>query len=280
MKKKAPPIKIWIWVGFLFISLQLIILAIYTIIHDEGKHKIFNNQITTIEKKFNKKPELYNIIVIGSSLTDCGVEEAIYSDSIQLTKIVAPGDYFYSFINTHHLIDHLLNLKPDLVCIQTELAAITFNKNKNFTAIEKLSSKNGYIFKHFLRTYQRAFSTKKSAKFDSLTHTPPDRWVKKVENLDFAFNALKKLNLAGIKTKIIDIPRPFKTEQKMYTREFKSDLNSLLKIYKRKLDIEHLNYTGETLFYKHFSDGGHLNETGKIMYTKWFLNILKKEINN
>jgi hypothetical protein len=276
--KKSPPIKIWIWVGLFFIGLQIIIVNSYPFLLQKSSeinnYVIVNTQLNTISKKIKKNPDLYNVIIIGSSLIKNGIKEGIYSDSLQLSKIYAFGDYIYPFINTHHLVDSLIKLKPNLVCIQIELAAITFSKNSNPRFLKELSLKSIYFFNHVFASGHNKPINIKNIKYDTINHIPIKRWVKKHTNLGFLLIALDKLKKAGIETKIIDVPKPFKSEQKVYTKEFKYDLKNILKIYEEKLKIEHLKYSGKTMYYKHFIDGGHLNESGKKIYTEWLVNTL------
>jgi hypothetical protein len=299
MKINVPPLKIWIWVVVSFFLFQLFVIGYY------DKHKKssegdswFSSQLQDIKSDFiNKTKTTYNVIIIGSSLVGNGVEcpdeiagtLAEYKTSnILLEKIWQPHDQLQYFISNKNLINELLVIKPDLVCIQTELAAIRYEETEKFfytdfeDYLQNIATENSTIFKD-LFSNQQLKPVRCADNFidyevltDTLNYIPAKRYCKKKEEIQFAFEGLKKLTDAGIKIVLVDIPRPQQVEKIMYTQTFSEQLNSLFDMYRQKFGIEHWRYTTRPMYFKDFHDGGHLNKGGRHLFTK---DLLEKIIN-
>lgn len=299
MKVTVPSLKLWIWVGVSFFLFQFFLIAYY------NKHKKsserdswFSSQLLDIKSDFiNKTKTTYNVIIIGSSLVGNAVEcpdeivrtLANYKTrNILLKKIWQTHDQFQYFISNKNLINELLLIKPDLVCIQTELAAIRYEETEKFfytgfeDYLQNLSTENSTIFKD-LFINEKLKSIRCEDNFidyevltDSLNYLPAKRYCKKKEEIKFAFEGLNKLTKAGIKIVLVDIPRPQQVEKIMYTQTFSEELNLLFDMYRQKFGIEHWRYTTRPMYFKDFHDGGHLNKGGRHLFTK---DLLEKIIN-
>jgi hypothetical protein len=296
MKKTAPPIKVWIWVGLSYLVIQSLILIFYL---DDSKNKInneLNYQLSNIKSEFkNTNGESFKVIVIGSSLTRYGVQctnkllnksSQHKKTTIQLTKIWYRGDPFKELIENTQLIEKLVLLKPNLICFQKEfLTTILQHKDssKGDFLVKKINIISDYNNKlvHDLRTiinpidsivqYGCTPMAYKNKNIDTIHHKPMQKTVKKLPDLEYAFNGLLPLKNANIKMMIVDIPRPQKKDINVFPETYNNNLQELLKVYKKELDIDYSNYTGNPMYYKHFVDGGHLNEEGSEIYTNWLL---------
>jgi hypothetical protein len=299
MKINVPPLKIWVWVVVSFFLFQLFVIGYY------DKHKKssegdswFSSQLQDIKSDFiNKTKTTYNVIIIGSSLVGNGVEcpdeiagtlAEYKTRNILLKKIWQPYDQLQYFISNKNLINELLVIKPDLVCIQTELAAIRYEETEKFFYtdfehyLQNIATENSTIFKG-LFSNQELKSVRCADNFidyevltDTLNYIPAKRYCKKKEEIQFAFEGLKKLTDAGIKIVLVDIPRPQQVEKIMYTQTFSEQLNSLFDMYRQKFGIEHWRYRTRPMYFKDFHDGGHLNKGGRHLFTK---DLLEKIIN-
>lgn len=301
MKVNIPPIKVWIWVGLAFCLFQLIVIIYYNKTNNgtEGD-RWFSSQLNDIKSDFTTKSKsTYNVIIIGSSLVGNAVEcpdEIVNTlanyptKNILLKKIWQPHDPFESLITKKNLINELLLIKPDLVCIQTELAALRYEEIETFfytnfqNYMQDLASKNATIFKDFLNRYESDFINCEDnfidyeVVADTLKYIPAKRYVKTDTEIKFAFEGINKLIGAGIKVVIVDIPRPQKVEHIMYTKSFLKELNLLFEMYQRKFGIEHWSYSGRPMYFRDFHDGGHLNKEGRHLFTKDLLGKIVKEI--
>ena len=245
----------------------------------------------------NKTKTTYNVIIIGSSLVGNAVEcpdeivrtLANYKTrNILLKKIWQPHDQFQYFISNKNLINELLLIKPDLVCIQTELAAIRYEETEKFfytdfqDYLQNLTTENSTILKDlFINEKLKPIICEDNfidyeVLTDSLNYLPAKRYCKKKEEIQFAFEGLNKLTNAGIKIVLVDIPRPQQVEKIMYTQTFSKELNLLFDMYQQKFGIEHWRYTTRPMYFKDFYDGGHLNKGGRHLFTK---DLLEKIIN-
>ncbi|MGK0414593.1 MAG: hypothetical protein ACJA1B_002820 [Polaribacter sp.] len=297
MKKTAPPIKVWIWVGISYLVIQiLIIIWYYDSLTKEYSYlnNNLNSQLSNIKSEFeNSEGESYKVIVIGSSLTGCGVKcknELLYPPTkhkkinLQLTKIWYPGDPFKLLIENTTLIEKLVILKPDLICFQTEfLTTILHHKDSNplkednFLLINMISHYNNKFVNdlRFIKNPIDSFQygckpiIYKNQNIDTLNHKPMLKTVKKIPDLKYAFNGLLPLKNANIKMMIVDVPRPQKKDINDFSKTYSNNLQELLKVYKKELAIDYWYYYGSQMYYKYFADGAHLNEEGSEIYTKW-----------
>jgi hypothetical protein len=300
MKIIVPSNKIWIAVGVSFFLIQVFIIIFYKIPKNDGPYDLpISSQLYDIKSDFiNKNKSTYNVIFIGNSLVGCGVEcpdeianiLANYpTKNILLKKIWKPNDPFEYLIKEKNLINELLQIKPDLICIQSELAAINYKEKE----AEHFTLENFEYYSHILsmenKTIINDLTGNETANYnkcaanafnfkpikDTLHYIPQTRSVKKRGEIEFAFGGLYKLTKAGVKIVIVDIPRPMMVEKTAYSNHFKQDLNLLFDMYRQKFGIEHWTYTERPMYFKDFYDGGHLKAEGRHLYTK---NLLEKII--
>lgn len=294
MKIQTTPLKIWGWVSVIFIITQsVLVLFFFKAKVDLNNNEDYYNQINYMHQEFRKNNS-YKVIIIGSSLIGHGVacsdEITTYLSSkknvnINLLKIWDSNDPLNKFINLN-LIEEIIKAKPDLVLFQTELAAINFTKNKQW--IQKVSFINKSIIRYIFSLKQgNKYSSKNrfcpknidiQFEYDTIKHIPQKRKVKPINDLHFVFNGFKRLQKEGIKTVLIDIPRPVQSEKIIYTKPFNEQLHKLFNVYYNNFGITHWNYTGAPIYYKHCIDEGHLNKKGRNIYTEWLLAKIEKEI--
>ncbi len=305
MKINVPSLRIWAWVGISFFLIQLYVIAYYKPPKNGNTYDLpISSLLNDIKNEFiNKNKTTYNVIVVGTSLVGNGVEcpDEIASTltlansktrNILLKKILYNHDKFQYLFSNKNLINELLLIKPDLVCIQTELAAIRFEETEIFfytnleSYLENLARKNAAFFKGlFLNKKSESINCKDNyinsgVLTDTLNYIPVKRYSKKNEEIQSAFEGLNKLSKAGIKIVIVDIPRPLQVEKIIYTKTFSKELDLLFYMYHQKFGIEHWKYTKEPLYFKDFYDGGHLNKAGRHLFTKYLLEKIINEIEN
>lgn len=277
-----------------FCLFQLVVIIYYTnpkvLSYDDIP---YSNQIQDIKSAtLNKGKNTCNVIIIGSSLVGfavgCPDEIAAASSNyktkhISLKKIWQSGDRLKYMVEHKNLIQELLRLKPDLICIQTELAAIRFKEiDKYFYSefekyLEDLARKNITIFKDifmldkFTYTKCQEFYFLSEVAKDTLAIIPSKRFVKELADVEYLRSGLKALINAGIKIVILDIPRPRKTALKVYTSSFIQQLNPMLDFYQKEFGIAHWAYSGRDVYYSDTIDGAHLNEKGRQLFTSYLL---------
>jgi len=301
MTTNVPPIKIWILVLVTFCLLQLIVIIYY----NNPKHSSVNensiiSQLSDMKRGFaGKDKTTYKVVIIGSSLVANGVAcpdeiEGILADyqtkNIVLNKIWKPNDQFKQLVEKNKIINELLLVKPDLVCFQTELAAIGYSEiEKHFYTdfqnyMQTLAFRNTTFVKDIFKNERVKFIKCKDNFIDfevvedSLKYMPVKRYVKDSAAVQFVLDQLKVLKNAGIKVVLADIPRPQQVEKIMYREPFKRDLIACLNMYKHEMDVPLWKYTGIPMYFKYFYDGGHLNKEGRYLFTKNLLEKIIKEM--
>ena len=301
MKTNVPPVKIWIWVLVTFFLLQLIVILYY----NDPKHSTaydnsYNSQLSDMKRAFvqNDKPT-YKVVIIGSSLVANGIAcpdeiEKILANyqtkNIVLNKIWKPNDQFKQLVEKNKLINELLLAKPDLVCLQTEFAAIGYKEiEKHFYTdfqkyVQTLAFRNTTFVKDIFKIGKADFIKCKDnfidfeVMEDSLKFKPLERFIKSYTEVQFVVEQLKILKKAGIKVVLVDIPRPRQVEKIMFTEPFSRDLTARLNIYQQENDIPLWKYTGRPMFFNDFFDGGHLNKEGRHVFTSNLLEKIIKEM--
>ncbi len=181
-------------------------------------------------------------------------------------------------------------LKPDLVCLQTEFAAIGFKEIEKYfytdfqKYVQTLAFRNTRLVKDIFKKGKVDY-IKCEDNFidfevveDSMKYKPVERFVKNNTEVQFVVEQLKILKKAGIKVVLVDIPRPQQVEKIMYTEPFRSDLTACLNIYQHEIDAPLWRYTGKPMYFKYYFDGGHLNKEGRHLFTKNLLHKIIKEM--
>ena len=301
MKTNVPSIKIWIWVLVTFCLLQLIVIIYYNNPnHNSIKENSVISQLSDIKRGFAEKDDAtYKVVIIGSSLVANGVAcpdeiEGILADyetkNIVLNKIWKPNDQFKHLVEKNKIINELLMVKPDLVCIQTELAAIGYQEIENYfytdfqKYVQTLAFRNTNFVKDIFNFGEADFIKCKDNFIDfevvedSLKFIPVKRFVKNNTEVQFVSEQLKILKMAGIKVVLVDIPRPQQVEKIMYTEPFRRELTACLNIYEHEIEVPLWRYTGRPMYFKDFYDGGHLNKEGMHVFTKNLLEKIIKEM--
>lgn len=296
-KKTAPPIKVWIWLGISYLTIQSIILFFYFEKPSIVQTSILNYKLNNLKSDFeNDRDRTYQVVVIGTSLTGYGVKHTnkqlhnslLSKKKIKITKIWFAGDPFKSLIKNTQLIEKLKLLKPDLICFQSEILTTNLNSRDNYILkkIKNISEINQQLIYDIKFKTNITDSLKLGFKnpvyiynnLDTINHKLALKKIKKKSDLKYFFNGLSMLKKANIKMSIIDIPRPKKINDVFFSQTYNNNLKELLARYKKELDIDYWNYTGKTMYYKHFIDGGHLNNTGSNIYTKWLSNKIESSI--
>jgi hypothetical protein len=302
MKRSETPMKIWVVVLVVFIGIQSFFYFFEKRINTRSLELL--NPITSEAINDLKKPDSIpskKVVIIGSSLVGLGVgneDETTISVKvkpnylIKLTKIWKGRDPYVEFVEKDKLFKKLKKIHPNLICIQSELVAIDLYPKNNFNNI--LRNLTDYTYYSKLRIYyvldQLNIYKKTNTQikplnvdfvnnYDTINYEPKLRAIKKIDDIKFAFNDLKDLQNAGIKVVILDLPRPKKVEEKIYTTTFNTNLKKLLDFYKKEFNMDYWKYSGKPLYYKHFMDGGHMNKNGSEIYTNWLTEKINKDLN-
>lgn len=233
------------------------------------------------------------VLFFGSSLIGQGLpcpDDTIFNTKngalpITIFKIWKSEDPFNELFGSDKYLENIIDLKPDLICIQTELAAV----NLNWLAFETNFLKNRSIENRSLKQlmlqpkeplldiskYCNPIKTIEIEPFDTVDLNIGSRNIKTLEEITKAFPVLKALKDAHIKIVIVDIPRPHSVENMFKTAVYSNNLNRCLDEYKSVLNIDYWAYDGQKMYYKDFMDRRYLNETGKNSYMKWLLQTIK-----
>ena len=301
MKTNVPPIRIWIWVLVTFCLLQLIVIIYYNNPnHSSTNENSFISQLSDMKREFaGKDKATYKVVIIGSSLVANGVAcpdeiAGILADyqtkNIVLNKIWKPNDQFKQLVEKNKIINELLLAKPDLVCLQTEFAAIGYKEiEKHFYTdfqkyVQTLAFRNTTFVKDIFKIGKVDFIKCKDNFIDfevvedSLKYVPVKRYVKNNTEVQFISEQLKILKNAGIKVVLVDIPRPQQVEKMMFAPPLGQNLITCLNIYQNEIDVSLWRYTGRPMYFADFYDGGHLNKEGRHLFTKNLLEKIIKEM--
>lgn len=240
----------------------------------------------------NKKVLFFGSSLLGQGL-DCpssSMFKLSEDKSLSIYKIWKSEDPFRELFSTDKYTQDILNLKPDLICIQTELAAINLewlNYESHF--FKTISIENRTLRQVIYENKNSNFnwqsycdpaSTFQATETDTLNLSPVKRSIKRVENIASALSTLETFRKAGIQIAIVDIPRPYALEQQYKTQTFLTELNQLLKTYKNDLQVDYWSYSGPALYHNKFIDRGHLNVDGRTIYTKWLLETIQTKAFN
>jgi len=270
MKNQFPPLKVWIIVGILLAIIQGVIIVRF----QEGrtalvsKNIAFEKQIKLLKNTFaDDSSKSKKVVVVGSSLVGYGIIST-KNQTINLTSLWFSYDSIKQWVENKDLINQLVEIKPDLVCLQTEMAAIKFStsiQDPLMNKVKGISTANKWFFGNKIS-------------LDTLSLKGHRRFVKDFDKMSFLISGMNKLKSKGIPVVILDIPRPVEIEKKIYTQSFKTKLNTILTKYKLSADVEHWSYNGDPLFFNKFKDAGHLNEDGRKVYTNWLMHKINKEL--
>lgn len=301
MNTNGPPLKVWLYFFCAFFAFQIIV---YCYVKPKNK-KVSYSDDQSMESALQdlkaSDEKSIKVVIIGSSLVGRGVEcreemnSAISSQKaplVHLTKVWASGDPYFQMMEKGKLLKKLIEIRPDLICIQTELVAVNLDHvNQNLTVLNQSLINISVYNKMAINYLRQSFGAEKNVSgddqqcildgeaiaMDTINYKPINRSVKKINEIKFAFNDLKKLQRAGIKTVIVDLPRPVKVEEKVFNAHFFGQLQQVLGMYQQQFGIDYWKYTGQPMYYRHFIDGGHLNKTGRHIYTEWLLKKIKQE---
>lgn len=272
MTHKFPDIKVWIWTVVVFIILQSGALIYYKNYKKNSRisEQTTQVQLSQISTYFRKYPSCEKVIVIGSSLTSHGIEGdnniRFGADStLLIAKIWASNSPISKFIERDSIVDDLIALQPDLVCIQTELAAIKFSHKKPHPILHKigvLSGINNIVIENEIIA-------------DTIVFKPVKRETKSIDEIESIITAINQLESAKIKTSLLDIPKPISTEKALLSGNFQKHFQQVIEEYMNRTNAEHLLYDGAPLHFNSFKDGGHLNAKGSHYYTQWLVSKLK-----
>lgn len=297
MKNYTAPITTWIWVGATFVFFQLFVIIYYSFNENKInklKYDHYFDQVKYITEELQKDSTGYKVIIIGTSLIGNGVAcpEEIKSftnqkSNLRLFKIWGSNDLLEDFVS-NNLINNIISWKPDLVLFQSELTTINFSEknillekayqisNKNKSVLRYLSSFNKTtVYDSNYRCYPKNIDVETNS--DTIAFTPAFRSIKDLQELDYLTSGFISLSQAGIKSVIVDIPRPVASEKIINTESFNQSAQTLIDLYKGKYSIVNWKYTGPPIYFKNCVDLAHLNKSGRKIYTNWLLNKIQKE---
>ena len=279
-----------------FITIQTGIFYGFKWSQNQEQIQAYHEQIKFLRSEILPKTDSnYRVIMIGTSLTGQGVEcREDYHDGkkIQLLKFWSPGDRFDFFVQSVDLIQDIKTLQPDLICFQSEIAAIKLlppNSQERETLLDKivfLSTVNykffGQVFKPEKKLAANDFCNPdilRDAQYeDTVRIVPRGRIIKSTENLTSVYHAIKQFKASGIKTVIVDIPRPHAIEQLVYDSTFNTELSKIKQHYLEEKACAWWPYTGQACYFNLFQDMGHLNAMGKVWYSNWLMTQIKASV--
>ena len=309
LRTKSTPLYVWAWAGGLFLLLQIIVHVYCHTVPNTDKLE-FDALYEAMEEDFavEKKGEM-KVVFVGSSLAKYGIQcpDEIYAYSlssgnspIRLSKIYGNGEPFKRMVTIHELIPKLARLKPDLVCIQTELALVNLeNVGAQYKAdsamkahtlkgqLEMRSWLNRRFFKEMLGEmgYKQKMNCVVKAgpsiqRLDTLSYLPQKRIIRSFGELSYVHEQLQMLRDQGIKLAFVDVPQPAALMEHIYPTELEENRTAVLEEYQEKLGIEYWPYTGSPLGYKYFWDYSHLTVEGQQKYTQWLVDKIIEEGKN
>jgi hypothetical protein len=299
MKEKFPKLKIWSITFIIFILIQSIFYIFQPIFKNSIDNKIYFLKkaqsiylLDYIKKNINLNKKVYRVVVIGSSLTEFGVDcrevMSTYSNQkIDVYKIYARGNNLELFTKESNIFGSILKLKPDLVCIESDLmtSEIFFYLQKNLIA--DLAQKNKDAMYNFYLIISSALNNSipnpeicnnpyvMKVKSEELNFYP--RKVRTFESNSFVHPYLKEYKIKGIKTVLLHFPRPNEIEVKIHTGDLEKELKNLLIKYDENFGIKYWKFPNP-LSNKYFYDQGHFNTKGRELYSKWLIKKILGQI--
>ena len=284
-------IKDW---GIIFVCACIIQTALhFTYVTLKDKQRPFDPVLLSVKEQVEAQDhKVKKVLVFGSSLIGHGLacaDDSVFTQSstnqnISIFKIWGSEDPFQELFSSNKYLEQILSIKPDLICIQTELAAVNLKWLEYETNLFKNISIENRALKQLILNLElkeldiQSYCNPKlrllKDEKDSLRIISQEREIKSYAQISDGFNTLKHLSEQNIKIVILDIPRPISLENQYKTEPYLKQLNNLLSIYKRELDVDYWPYDGKIMHYKDFVDRGHLNTSGKRYYSAWLLNTI------
>ncbi|MEL6256865.1 MAG: hypothetical protein AAFR87_33015 [Bacteroidota bacterium] len=309
MRTQSPPLYVWAWAGGLFFLFQIII-HIYC-------HTVPNTDKLEFDGLFEQMKEDFKVVekgtlrvvFIGSSLAKYGIQcpDEIYAYSsieknspIMLSKMYGNGEPFKRMVTIHNLLPKIASLKPDLVCIQTELAVVNLEnvgaKYKADSALKVQTLKGQLEMRSWLNRrffyemlgrigYKKKMDCEVKAgpsiqDQDTLSYVPEERIIRSFWELDYAHEELQMLRDQGIEVVFVDVPQPAALMKHIYPAELEPNRMAVIKEYREKLGIKYWPYTDSPFGYKYFWDYSHLTIEGQEKYTQWLIDKIISESKN
>lgn len=301
MRRKVPPLHIWIITAILFLLLQVALYFYYKNVVEEQQRIAYwthaladiDYLLTHIEEHINSQADAYRVVVVGSSLVQCAIDctenftqEGIdcCNTPLQVHKIFSPDKTLDFFTTQAKVFDELIQLKPDLICLEKGLIPEHIVDESSNKALDFSLPYFGAIFRHLYSSRPWVgidlCGKVKDYQIDHIVTTDlRAAEVKSFEEENYLHPYLKSFRDQGTKVVFLDIPVPAVVAQKMQASPQKQDLDQSLKAYKEHFDIDSWKYPDQ-MPSRYYSDELHLNSTGRVVYSKWLAQQIINQIEN
>ena len=243
----------------------------------------------------------YRIVVVGSSLTQAGVEkDSIFADrfranglNVQLFRTFSRGGS-NEMLWTPAFYASVLQLQPDLVLLEDQIFAFRpreqhklhypfWIRNFNFTVNKLLEnrlqirnllplpeSKQKY-FEYYLQYDQEM------ALVDTVNYQMPRRKVRG-RNFNPLFDEqMEAWNQSGVKLVVYHMPRPALIEDQFLNRRERQRYESLLASYQEDYKMDYWKNDWSLPFACYFDDK-HLNQRGRKLYSDWIFDQITTHV--
>lgn len=308
LRTTSTPLFVWAWAGGLFLLLQIIVhVYCHTVpntdqLEFDGLHAEMKTDFEAAVKGD------WKVVFVGSSLAQYGIQcpEEIYAYSSQkkspvlLSKMYGNGEPFKRMVTSQELLPKIAELKPDVLCIQTELALVNLeNVGAQYKAdsaqkahslkgqLEMRSWLNRRFFKEMLGKmgYKQKMECVAKAgpsiqHVDTLAYVPQERLIRSFGELGYAHEELQMLRDQGIQIVFVDVPQPAYLMKQIYPENLQEERAEVLEQFQEQLGIGYWPYTGPPLGFRYFWDFSHLTVEGQQLYTAWLVSKIIEERKN
>lgn len=285
--KEAPPLKVWV------IAVGMVVL-IYTffyccILFNPYLYFKLNKKVERVleEQAKDKRDSLLSIVLIGSSITQMGIEEnAFFQEKgkntikINVCKITQAQAYLEQFTLHSNAFSLLLKHPPKILFIEENLF---YNISDVPDLGTQIIRKSIYIFNQVKKNPinsgndivlvpQKRDTVALNDYIDSIK---VNRKVRIFKDNSLFHTYLDQLKKKGTKIIILNFPRPWPIEISIHSGPKEKDFQNLLAFYKAKYDVDYWKFNSP-LFFFYFQDRAHLNENGREVYSNGLLGKIKK----
>ncbi|MBT8219394.1 MAG: hypothetical protein KJP00_06205 [Bacteroidia bacterium] len=232
------------------------------------------------------------VLVLGSSLTDEGIKNNIYfhdkfkaqNKNIIVKKIILKGSHKEKFITSKKVLDSIISLKPDLICLE-EATFVTANQRSlskwihdfnygvnSFKDIKVLGTIN-FTNLTTNSTFERENENENIVVGDTSRYFQNTPNLRPIVELELFTSYLKRFRNSGTDIVFLDVQRAgaFPTNKK--TDLFIQNRSEWFEIFQSQFNSQYWDYEGVIPF-SHYRDFGHLNKPGCEIYSSWLFNMI------
>lgn len=334
---QAPPLYIWAILGLVFIFSQWVLFhyAEELFADEETTEEVLSlgekrtvAQLALIKPHYQqqllKYPDEYHVVVIGSSITNNGISctETLVNESefqfgkkIVVSKFFSPGRPLKAMVDYGGLTELLLETRPDLILIETDILAFDFgpyrsqirNKGQVFKQEPKEDGLIPLIFAkrvgtiralqqnrlNLIATVQQKvhhtappFTSEPCGNMiaspqmvDTFQIKPRKRYPIPFEKQDYAHRFIQELKKVNTDVILLHHPSPASLEKLYEASDDEQEVQQLLKRFQDEYNLPfwHCPIQFPYIYYR---DQAHMNEKGREKYGSWLLQQIHQHINN